>query len=235
MYSIDNIVTTSCCDEDGKLKLFSAFQMMQDCSELWVKSEPALDQSFKDMGMTQLLASREVEIVRVPKFGEHLTTITSIYDGNQLFGFRNTFIYDSNGQPCYKTWSTGAFVDRSSGKLKRIPEAVVKSVTIEPTKDMTYGERRIILPKSVELAKQNEVAVTHNDIDYNGHMNNANYIRIACEYLPDGFIYDHVRIEFKAPAKYGDRITPKTILTSEGKFFVQLNIDGRVSTIIEFK
>ncbi len=42
MYSIDNIVTTSTCDKDGNLKLFSAFQMMQDCSEMWIESEPGV-------------------------------------------------------------------------------------------------------------------------------------------------------------------------------------------------
>ncbi len=35
-----------------------------------------------------------------------------------MFGFRNTFIYDAEGNPCYKTWSMGAFVDRVAGKLK---------------------------------------------------------------------------------------------------------------------
>lgn len=45
MYSIDNIVTTSTCDRDGKLKLFSAFQMMQDCSEMWTDSEPEVKSS----------------------------------------------------------------------------------------------------------------------------------------------------------------------------------------------
>ena len=59
MYSIDNIVTTSTCDKDGNLKLFSAFQMMQDCSEMWIDSEPMVKEFFEKSGMTQLLASRQ--------------------------------------------------------------------------------------------------------------------------------------------------------------------------------
>ena len=57
---------------------------------------------------------------------------------------------------------------------------------------MTYGERRIIVPKDAEFKVHEPVAVTHNDIDYNGHMNNANYIRIANEYLPEGYKYNNV-------------------------------------------
>ena len=33
MYSLKYKVTTSTCDSEGRLKLYSALQMMQDCSE----------------------------------------------------------------------------------------------------------------------------------------------------------------------------------------------------------
>lgn len=235
MYSIDNIVTTSTCDKDGNLKLFSAFQMMQDCSEMWIESEPGVNTFFEESGMTQLLASREVEIVRVPRFKEKLRTETSVFDVKPMFGFRNTFIYDSDGNVCYKTWSMGAFVDRISGKLQRIPDNVLKTVMIEPKKDMTYGERRIILPKDTAFKEQASVAVTHNDIDYNGHVNNANYIRIAMEYLPEGFAYRHVRVEYKRPVRFGEVIVPKTYLSTDGIFYVELLSARAVCAILELK
>ena len=40
MYSLNYKVTTSACDSEGRLKLYSALQMMQDCSEMWIDSEP---------------------------------------------------------------------------------------------------------------------------------------------------------------------------------------------------
>ena len=48
MYSIDNIVTTSTCDKDGNLKLFSAFKMMQECYEMWIESEPDVKNFFEE-------------------------------------------------------------------------------------------------------------------------------------------------------------------------------------------
>lgn len=43
MYKMSYKVTTSFCGSDGKMKLYSALQMMQDCSELWMyESEPAV-------------------------------------------------------------------------------------------------------------------------------------------------------------------------------------------------
>ena len=66
MYSLNYKVTTSTCDSEGKLKLFSALQMMQDCSEMWIDSEPQVKDYFARENMAQLLASRQVEIIRVP-------------------------------------------------------------------------------------------------------------------------------------------------------------------------
>ena len=46
MYSLKYKVTTSTCDSEGRLKLYSALQMMQDCSEMWIDSEPSVKQYY---------------------------------------------------------------------------------------------------------------------------------------------------------------------------------------------
>ena len=79
MYSLKYKVTTSTCDSEGRLKLYSALQMMQDCSEVWIDSEPGVKQYFTEQNMAQLLATRQVEIVRVPGYKEELTVTTSVY------------------------------------------------------------------------------------------------------------------------------------------------------------
>ena len=67
MYSLKYKVTTSTCDSEGKLKLYSALQMMQDCSEMWIDSEPEVKDYFLQQSM------------------------------KPMFGFRNTFIYNAQG------------------------------------------------------------------------------------------------------------------------------------------
>ena len=51
MYSLKYKVTTSTCDSEGKLKLYSALQMMQDCSEMWIDSEPEVKDYFLQQNM----------------------------------------------------------------------------------------------------------------------------------------------------------------------------------------
>ena len=232
MYSLKYKVTTSTCDSEGRLKLYSALQMMQDCSEWWIDSEPGVKQYFAEQNMAQLLATRQVEIVRVPSYKEELTVTTSVYGMKPMFGFRNTFIYDAQGKPCYKTWSMGAFVDLANGKLKRVDYATIASMTMEPQLEMNYKDRRIILPKT-EGETLEPVNVLRADIDYNRHMNNANYIRMAMELLPESFVVRGLRVEYRVAAKLGDSLTP-TIYRTDAGIIVALSIGNDVSAIMEF-
>ena len=200
MYSLQYKVTTSTCDSEGRLKLYSALQMMQDCSEMWIDSQPEVRDYFERENMAQLLASRQVEIVRVPAYKEKLTVTTSVYDMKPMFGFRNTFIYDERGNPCYRTWSMGAFVDKSTGKLKRVDDSVAATLKIEPQLPMNYKDRRIAVPAD-EGTVCTPVRVMRADIDYKRHVNNANYIRMAMELIPEGAEIKGLRVEYQVAAK----------------------------------
>jgi len=199
---------------------------------------------------------------------EQLTVTTSVYGMKPMFGFRNTFIYDAEGKPCYRTLSMGAFVDKSNGKLKRVDDATIASMNLEPQLEMNYRDRRIILPKApIEREKgdacisssEREVArpkvkddgqildhikVLRADIDYNKHLNNANYVRMAMELLPEAFEVKGLRVEYRVAAKYGDALTP-SIYQIDGGIIIALSIgterlrvgeqsSGMVSAIIEF-
>ena len=199
---------------------------------MWIDTEKGVKQFFMEQNMAQLLASRQVEVVRVPTYKEELTVSTSVYGMKPMFGFRNTFIYDAEGKPCYKTWSMGAFVDKSNGKLKRVDDETIASMSLEPQLEMNYRDRRIILPKEVGTVLEG-IKVLRADIDYNRHMNNANYVRMAMELLPEGFEVKGLRVEYRVAAKLSDILIP-TIYQIDGGVIVSLSVGNNVSAIIEF-
>lgn len=232
MYSLKFKVTTSTCDSEGRLKLYSALQMMQDCSEMWIDSEPDVKKYFEEQNMTQLLATRQVEIIRVPEYKEELIVTSTVYGMKPMFGFRNTFIYDAQGNPCYKTWSMGAFVDKSAGKLKRVDDTTIASMKLDPQLEMNYKERRIILPKT-EGEVMEPIKVLRADIDYNRHLNNANYIRMAMELLPELFVVRGLRVEYRIAVKLFDVLTPTLYKTDDG-IIISLSLGKEVSALMEF-
>ena len=97
---------------------------------------------------------------------------------------------------------------------------------------MNYLGRRIILPKQ-DGTMLPPVEVMRSDIDYNRHMNNANYVRIAMELLPEGFEVHDMRVEYRIAAKQSDLLTP-TLYPIDGGHIVALAIDDQPSAIIEF-
>ena len=126
----------------------------------------------------------------------------------------------------------GAFVDKSNGKLKRIDDATIATMVLEPQLEMNYRDRRIILPQ--EGGKVCEpIRVMRADIDYSQHVNNANYIRMAMELLPDDFEVKGLRVEYRVAAKWSDVLIP-TIYETETGLMVALSVGDSVSTIIEF-
>ena len=126
----------------------------------------------------------------------------------------------------------GAFVDKVAGKLKRVNDATIQSMKLEPQLEMNYKDRRIILPKTGGEVLE-PIKVLRADIDYNKHLNNANYVRMAMELLPEDFVVRGLRVEYRVAAKLGDSLTPIIYKIVDG-IIISLSIGSEVSAIIEF-
>jgi acyl-ACP thioesterase len=98
---------------------------------------------------------------------------------------------------------------------------------------MDYLGKKIALPEDPG-EKLPPLGVSRNDIDFNRHMNNARYVQIAVELLPEAFETARLRIEYKAPAKLGEPLYPERIVTGGALFLLLSNREGRPYTIMEF-
>lgn len=219
-------------DRHGRLKLFSAIQLMQDCSEYWKESEPEFRKYLEENEAAQLLVFRQVEILRVPRLYEKLTCSTTVFDCKGANGFRNTIISDEAGNPSYISWSQGAFVSLNNGRLLRVPAEVIEQMLLSPRYEMNYRARKIELPDGNRIPMP-PVPVQHNDIDYNQHVNNAQYIRMALEYVPEEFEIASLRVEYKRPVRYGVSLQP-SLLEQPHALYVVLSEGDKACCVIEF-
>jgi acyl-ACP thioesterase len=235
MYTISQRVCASHTDAEGLLKLVSAIDMMQDCSQMWLESEPEVGRFFQKNAIAQMLVSRQIDVLRMPAYGEKLIVETRVYECKNFLGYRNTVIYDDQGNSCVTSWSLGAFVNLATGKPEKLPEAVIAGLCIDPKINMEYLSKRITLPEGIR-ERLSPVKVSHGDIDFNRHMNNARYVQIALELLPPEFQVSRLRLEYKMPAKYGDTLYPE-IIKGEGMYYILLNDNeenSRSYTVMEF-
>lgn len=92
--------------------------------------------------------------------------------------------------------------------------------------DMEYAPRKIFFPEEYEEGQP--VIVSRHHIDTNHHVNNAQYVEIAREALPQDLIIKELRAEYKNAAVLGDEIIPKISQIPEG-FVVSLgNRDHKI-------
>jgi len=234
LYTIHRRVGASSTDENGALKLGAALDLIQDCSYHWMESEPVFLRFLEENNAAMVLVSRQADFMRLPRYGERLMVSTFIFECHSFLGRRNTVICDETNRPCVLTWSVGAFINRETGKMTRLTPEVMNAVTMDPKADMEYLDMRIALPDAA-WRRFDPVPVRRGDIDLNRHMNNARYVETALEYLPDDFAVRRLRVEYKAPAKRGALLYPRTAAASDGRYFILLtNEDGQPYTIMEF-
>lgn len=199
---------------------------------MWKTKEIGFWNYLKENEAAQFLVFRQLEIIRVPALYENLVCTTSVFDCRGSNGFRNTIICDEAGKPCYKSWSQGAFVNVKTGRLLRVPQEIIAGMSMSPRLDMEYCSRKILIPQGSEIELP-EVTVQRNDIDYNNHMNNAQYIRLALEFLPAGFEIASMRVEYKQAARCGSQLKP-AMIEDGNSLYIILRESGATCCVLEF-
>lgn len=206
---------------------------LQDTSNLHLETHPVLAPYFKANNCVMFLISRQVDIIRRPLYGEVVTVKTGAYELNKSYGFRNTVIYDSNGEAIVKSIAGGAFMSTETGRPMRVPAEIIEQVEKFEKIEMEYLPRKIALPAR-QPARTCPVKLRRSDIDMNDHVNNARYFDIADDLIDDPLKATRLRAEYKIPVKLEDDIQA-SIYSYDGKQAVALNdSEGRQHCILEY-
>ena len=233
MYKIEKLVSASHVGNDRILTLSAAVDFMQDCSFFQINSEEKLMKEFTQKNMGMFIISRQMDILDMPKFNEQLIVKTWVWSLNNLFGSRNTVIYDNNNNPKVISYAMGAFVDLSNGQPAVISDDAINDILIEERLEMEYLSRKIKLP-NIQPNEQNPIPVLKSHIDLYNHVNNAKYIMIASDLLPANFRTKRLRVEYKIPAKYGDVFYPSLYKVGNRTIISLNNQMGNSFAIVEF-
>ena len=233
MYQIEKLVSASHVGNNRILTLSAAVDFMQDCSFFQINSEEKLMEEFVEKNMGMFVISRQMDILDMPKFNEQLIVKTWVWSLNNLFGSRNTVIYDNTNNPKVISYAMGAFVDLSSGQPAVISDETINTIRIEEKLEMEYLSRKIKLPDALPSV-QNPIPVLKSHIDLYNHVNNAKYVMIASDLLPVDFHTKRLRVEYKIPAKYGDVFYP-LLYKEDDRIILSLNNQAdEAFAIVEF-
>ena len=114
-----------------------------------------------------------------------------------------------------------------------VPEELIARYDLEEPYPMQYAARKITLPK--EGREEEPIEITRAYLDSNNHVNNAKYVQIAEDYLPDDFMIQELRVEYKRQALLGDLICPMTARTEDEWLIALNNEKGQPFAVVAFK
>ena len=121
----------------------------------------------------------------------------------------------------------------SSGQEKSAaPADLISKYEVEPPFDMEYAGRKIQVVG--EKVPGEPIVVRKQHLDSNYHVNNAQYVSMAVDCLPENLCIGGLRVEYKKQAHLNDVLLP--YVTREGdKLVVSLQDgDGAIYVNVEF-
>lgn len=206
MYTYEKKVLFSDIDAKATMSLYGILNALQDCVNVNSESIGRGIDYMMEKRRSWFAISWNIEIKRYPKMFEDIVIKTWPYDFSAIMGFRNVIIEDRDGNVMICADSIWSLVDLNTGRPARINEEDRHGYDPEPRFPMKEVPRKIAIPS--ETAPQEAYCVSKSDIDYNGHMSNAEYIRMADEFLKMGVKPKQIRVEYKNQSQYKEILIP---------------------------
>lgn len=233
MYQFQSRVSYSEVDENGKLNIPGVINYLQDVT-LFHSHDVGKSLDFlADTRRAWLLSCWHIIFKRFPKMGERVTVSTWPYQFKAIYGLRNYTLTTETGEMLAYGEGQWFLFDSDSGKPVRPGEADLRGYEAEEKLDMSYKPRKVAFPE--ELTFVETIKIYPNQTDTNHHVNNGEYVRISCNYLPRGFNAQELRVEYRTAAYDGDEVYAYIAETEDYYYVLLTDKDKNPYTISEFK
>ena len=231
-YSFTGRVRFSESGDDGRLTLPGILDYFQDCCTFQVDS---ISQGHKELVKRKrvwVVSSLQIIVNRYPEQGEEIITTTYPYRLHGFTGLRNFTMDKADGERLAVANTQWTFLNLETGTPARLTEEDLRGYVLDEKLDMDYAPRKIIVPEGGRKADPFPVQKHH--LDFNHHVNNCQYIRMAMDYLPQDYRAAQLRAEYRRQGLL-DQIFCPLICQEEDRTVVALNNEeGEPYAVMEF-
>lgn len=232
MFCFESKIRYSECDASRRLSPEALLNYFQDCSTFQSEELGVGFDYLKPRNLVWVLASWQIVVQRYPEFGEEVIVGTLPYDFKGFMGSRNFFMKTKTGELLACANSLWTLLNFDTMK-PAVPAAEhLEKYPVEPRLDMEYAGRKIAV--GPEGRQQEPITIQKQHLDSNNHVNNARYVSIALNYLPEAFEIHQIRAEYKKQAHLYDVLVPY-VLAEAHKVVISLrDANGSVYMNAEF-
>ena len=203
--STDFVVQIFDAGPDSKARIKSLFNYMQCSADLHSRSLGTSLTSMSEQNLTWVYSRFYAEVYDYPKIYDKVCCKT--WRSRMIDNFIcRDFIINKEGDDCFaKATSSLALIDRTSRKPVSIPESVKTRLEYSDEINLEFPQ---VIKKIDEYDSVYNTKAEYDDIDINGHMNNASYAGIFFESVYEKIkgraILKSIDIFFKGEINYGD-------------------------------
>lgn len=173
--------------------------------------------TLKNVNRGWVLCQWDIDITRLPTYGEKISVSTIPYSYKKFFAYRIFQIKDEEGNILVNGKSSWMYLDTERRRPIRLTYDDIKCFGIMEGDEETV---EVIKPQKIdEFTLETEFDVRYTDIDTNNHVNNSKYITWALETLDIDFLGEHtpinVKILYAKEKRYGGTILSKANIIKE--------------------
>ncbi len=206
MFKFESKIRYSEVDETGFLAVPKIVDYFQDCSNFQSDQLGVGRAYLEEKHLAWVLSFWQIIIDRRPEQGESIRTGTFPYKFKSFMGMRNFLIEDMQGERIVSANSIWTLLDMNTGRPVKAGEDIVSQYTLEDPLPIEYSTRKVVIPQ--EGNTFSPIKVGRERLDTNHHVNNAQYISMAMNYIPCHLEIKELRIEYRKQAYLGDEIYP---------------------------
>lgn len=206
MYSFNSRIRYSECDSQCKLRLEALLNYFQDASTFQSEELGAGIAYLEPRNLVWVLASWQIDIKRYPALGEKVVIGTHPYDFKGFLGSRNFYMLTEEGEILAQANSLWTLLNFDTMKPTMAPKELTDKYEVEPPLEMEYAGRKIRIEG--EAVPGEPIVVRKQHLDSNYHVNNAQYVSMAVDCLPEGLCIGGLRVEYKKQAHLNDVLLP---------------------------
>lgn len=230
MYSFDSRVRYSECDQNGELSIEALIDYLQDCSSFQSEDLGLGVDFLKEHHFAWFISAWQIWIDHLPHFCDNITVSTWSTGMKRTSANRNFVIQDAQGKSCVRADSSWFVYDTQLGRPARIPDSELAYDEGDAPLDLPPTKRK--LPVEGPYVEGRPIEIGEMFLDTNGHVNNAQYVRMAASAIDEPFEVRRILVAYRKMALLGDVIVPR-LHAGDGTMTVDLaSPDGDTYAIV---
>ena len=232
-YEFTSRIRYSECGQSQTLTFDHLVDYFQDCSVFHEMSVGLGTLYWKKKQQMWVLTSWKILIFDRPKCGDLVTVRTDAIECKGFRGLRNFTMRSEDGRllaAAYTRWALMSLIDGRPARLT--PEESEAYGRTEPL-PMEMDSRKITVPEDAVQGEAIEVMPFF--LDTNHHMNNAQYIKVLQDLVPQGFQICTLKMSYHKQAVLGDLMYPRISRANDTIQGALETADGEPYVLFEFK